>query len=182
MKISENKLVTLQYKLYVKNDNNELELMEETTEKEPLRFFYGMGMMLPKFEENLLGLSVGDKFNFTLTAEEAYGTYDEENLIDLPRNVFAKDGVIDEKYIFPGAIVPLIDAEGNRINSEVVEIKENEIRMDFNHPLAGEELTFTGEITEVKQPTDEELKAMSHSCCNCSHDCNDDSCSSGCCH
>ena len=74
MKISENKLVTLQYKLYVKNDNNELELMEETTEKEPLRFFYGMGMMLPKFEENLLGLSVGDKFNFTLTAEEAYGT------------------------------------------------------------------------------------------------------------
>lgn len=52
-------------------------------------------MMLPKFEENLLGLSVGDKFNFTLTAEEAYGTYGE-NLIDLPRNVFAKDGVIDE--------------------------------------------------------------------------------------
>ena len=152
----------------------------EKPPKRNLCVFLRNGNDATKFEENLLGLSVGDKFNFTLTAEEAYGTYGE-NLIDLPRNVFAKDGVIGEKYIFREPLLPLI-AEGNRINSEVVEIKENEIRMDFNHPLAGEELTFTGEITEVKQPTDEELKAMSHSCCNCSHDCNDDSCSSGCCH
>ncbi|MDD3404772.1 MAG: peptidylprolyl isomerase [Sphingobacteriia bacterium] len=182
MKISENKLVTLQYKLYVKNDDGELELMEETTEQEPLRFFCGTGMMLPKFEENLLNLSAGETFHFTLSPDEAYGNYDEENLVDLPRTIFEENGAINEKHVYVGAIVPLIDAEGNHINAEVVEIKDSCIQVDFNHPLAGEELTFTGTIIEVKQPTDEDLKAMSHSCSCCDSNCEDNDCSCGCCH
>lgn len=180
-RISDSKLVTLRYQLFVKNDDGSLELMEETTEKEPLRFLCGTGMMLQKFEENLLGLAAGDKFKFTLTPDEAYGEYEEGNQVDLPRNIFEdEEGKINTEYIYAGAIVPLVDAEGNRINAEVVEIKPEAIRVDFNHPLAGEELTFEGEIIEVRMPTADDLKAMSHSCGCCQCDCDDDNCGCGC--
>ena len=82
MKISENKLVILQYKLSVKTENGELELMEETTPEHPLQYFHGMGMMLPKFEENLEGLGEGDKFDFMIPVVDAYGEYEEESVIE----------------------------------------------------------------------------------------------------
>ncbi len=181
MKISENKLVTLQYRLSVKTENGELEVMEETTEQEPLKYFHGLGMMLPKFEEHLEGLSAGDTFDFMLAVEDAYGAYDEESLIELPKNIFLIDGKFDDEKVFSGAIVPLVDNEGNRINAEVVEVKDETVRVDFNHPLAGNDLYFTGTITEVKELSDEELHAMTHHGCGggCSS-CGGGSCGDGC--
>lgn len=186
MKISENKLVTLQYQLYVKAETGEKELMEETSADQPLVFFYGMGMMLPKFEEHLSGKAVGDTFDFMIPAEEAYGQYEEENIVDLPRNIFEVEGQIDTEAIFPGAIVPLVDSEGQRINAEVVEVLDNAVKVDFNHPLAGEDLYFTGTVENVTEPTEEELKAMQGGCgsCGCGGCDSDekDGCGSGCCH
>lgn len=180
MNISDNKLVILQYALNVKNDDGQLELMEETTPEQPLQYFHGMGMMLPKFEENLEGLTEGDKFEFMIPVAEAYGEYDESNIIDLPKNIFLLDGKFDDEKIFAGAIVPLADSEGNRLNAEVVEVKDDSVTVDLNHPLAGEDLYFTGRIISVTQPTDEELHAMMHhSCgggCNCGS-CGDEGCS-----
>ena len=112
MKISENKLVILQYKLSVKTENGELELMEETTPEQPLQYFHGMGMMLPKFEENLEGLGEGDKFDFMIPVVDAYGEYEEESVIELPKNIFMIDGkfvkrngklAFDEKEIITNA-------------------------------------------------------------------------------
>ena len=65
MQITENKLVTVQYELFVKNSNGSFELMEATTPEAPLKYMHGVGMMLPKFEEQLTGKSVGDKFEFS---------------------------------------------------------------------------------------------------------------------
>lgn len=186
MKITENMLVSLEYKLYVKNEEGKLELMEETEAGHPLRFFYGLGMMLPKFEEGLANLQENDTFEISLACADAYGEYDEENIVDLPRNIFEIDGKIDENSVYPGAIVPLIDSEGQRINAEVVEIKPTAVTVDFNHPLSGEDLHFTGKILEVHEATEEDLRAMSGGCgcgsCggNCDDDCGD-GCKGGCC-
>ena len=177
MKISENKLVILQYKLSVKTENGELELMEETTPEQPLQYFHGMGMMLPKFEENLEGLGEGDKFEFMIPVADAYGEYEEENVIELPKNIFMIDGKFDDEKVFPGAIVPLMDNEGNRINAEIVEVKAEVVKVDLNHPLAGEDLYFSGRIISVTQPTEEELHAMMHH--GCGGGCSCDSCGEG---
>lgn len=194
MKISENKLVTLLYKLSVKSEKGELELMEETSTEEPLKYFHGMGMMLPKFEQHLEGLTVGDEFDFMIDVEDAYGEYDNESIVDLPKDIFFIDGKFDDEKVFAGTIVPLVDNEGNHINAEVVEVMEDKVKVDFNHPLAGEALYFTGKILEVSQPTDEELHAMMHhscgggcscgdgGCCGGDSDCGDGGCScGGCC-
>lgn len=184
MNISANKLVILQYRLNVKNDNGELELMEETTPEQPLQYFHGMGMMLPKFEEHLEGLAEGDKFEFMIPVADAYGEYEDDNVIDLPKNIFMIDGQFDTEKVFTGAIVPLVDSEGNRLNAEVVEVMDEKVKVDLNHPLAGEDLYFTGRIISVTQPTDEELHAMMHhncggGCSGCGGSCGDGGCSCG---
>ena len=180
MKISEHTLVILQYQLRVKNENGELELWEETSPEEPLQYLHGLGMMIPVFEQHLEGLTEGDTFEFMIPVADAYGDYSEDDVIDLPKNIFFIDGKFDDETIVAGAIVPLVDAEGNRINAEVVEVKENEVRVDLNHPLAGEDLYFSGRIISVTMPTDEELEAMihPHHCGGCSGDCSGDCCSS----
>lgn len=180
MKIGTNKLVILQYKLRTKNENNELELWEETTPEQPLRYLHGLGMMIPAFENNLAGLEEGDSFEFMIPSADAYGDYDDENVIDLPRDIFLIDGKFDAEKVRPGEIVPLMDNEGNHINAEVVEVHDDKVRVDLNHPLAGEDLYFTGRIVSVSQPTDEELRAMMepHHCCG---GCGDESCGDGCC-
>ena len=78
MKITANKSVSAEYELYVDGETEgELELMEKATAQQPLSFIYGIGMMLPKFEENIFGLAVGDTFDFTINNEDAYGPYED---------------------------------------------------------------------------------------------------------
>jgi len=174
MKISENKLVTADYQLFVKDANGSLELMEETTPEVPLRYLHGLGMMMPKFEELMEGKAQGEDFEFSIAAADAYGEYSEENIVDLPMDVFTADGKLDEERIFEGAVVPLVDTTGQRINAEVVSIGENSVTVDLNHPLAGEELHFKGKILDVHTPTEDELRLLtSCGCGGCSGSDND---------
>lgn len=193
MKITANKSVAAEYELYVDGENGgEPELMEKATLQKPLTFIFGTGMMLPKFEENLFSLSVGDTFDFRIPAEEAYGLYEDENVIDLDRSIFEINGKLDEKVIFAGNIVPLMDSEGNRHNAQVVEVNNTIVKVDLNHPLAGENLHFKGSILEVRDATDQELAALYSGGCGChgggcNTDCSDEDenkgCGSGCgCH
>ena len=169
MKVSKNKFVSATYDLYVSDENEEV-LMESATSKNPLQFIFGTETMLPAFEDNIKGLEKGSEFNFTLTPENAYGEYVEENLIKLPKNVFEVDGVFDKDYVKEGATLPMMSSDGERINGSVIEIGEDEVTMDFNHPLAGETLNFRGVIVDVHDPTEEEIasinKAMSGGCCS----------------
>ncbi len=160
MKIEKSNLVTAEYQLFVLNEDGSQELMEATTTDNPLQYLHGVGMMMPKFEENLEGLAIGDTFEFELKCQDAYGEHSEENIIDLPMNVFTNDGTLDEEKFFVGAIVPLVDNSGERINAEIVNIGEKEITVDLNHPLAGENLYFKGKVLAIDTPTEEELQAM----------------------
>lgn len=175
MKISENKMVSVTYDLNV-GEGNEKELMERATEQHPLVFLFGMGMMLPAFEDNLKSLSQGDSFSFTLTPEEAYGEFSEEAVVELPKNIFEIDGKFDSERIVVDATVPMMDSNGNRLNGTVSEIKDDVVVMDFNHPLAGETLHFEGKIIDVHEPTPQEIAAMtSGDGCGCGDGCDCDS-------
>lgn len=182
MKITANKSVSAEYELYVDGEvEGELELMEKATEQQPLNFVYGVGMMLPKFEENLFGMQVGDKFDFVINCEEAYGEYDDDSVLDLDRSIFEIDGKLDEEMIFEGNVVPLMDSEGNRVNAQIVSVSDSHVKVDLNHPLAGENLHFKGSVLEVREATEKELAALMGGGCGSGCGCGDGGCSSGSC-
>lgn len=160
MKISTNKFVSLSYDLYVGEDGEEKELMERATPEQPLDFICGTNSMLEAFEKNLDGLGEGDTFDFVLTSDQAYGEYDDEHVVDLPRNIFEVDGKLDEDVIFEGNTVPMMDANGNRLNGSVVSVDDETIKMDFNHPLAGEILNFVGKVLSVREASPEEIAQL----------------------
>ena len=161
MKITANKSVSAEYELYVDGDNEgELELMEKATAQQPLSFIYGVGMMLPKFEEKLFGLAAGDAFDFTIANEDAYGPYEDENVIELDRSIFEIDGKLDTEVVFEGNVVPLMDNEGHRLNAQVVSVTDTHVTVDLNHPLAGENLHFKGKVIEVREATEQEIAAL----------------------
>lgn len=183
MKISDDKAVSLTYDLTV-DDDGKKELMERATKEHPLTFIFGMGMMLDAFEKNLAGLSVGDTFSFTLAPEEAYGDFVEENVVELPKQIFEVDGKFDSEHIKAGETLPMMDSQGNRLMGSVLEVKPEVVLMDFNHPLAGETLHFDGEVIDVHEATAEEIAALTGSGCDC-ESCsgkeNENSCDCGCC-
>lgn len=159
MKISANKLVTLTYDLNV-GEEGELELMEQATTDKPLEFIFGTNSMLEAFENNIEGLSEGEKFSFTLTPEQAYGEYDDSKVIDLPKNIFQIDGKVDETMLYEGNTLPMMDTSGNRLMGSIVSISDDTVTMDFNHPLAGELMHFSGTVAAVREASAEEIAAL----------------------
>ena len=178
MKISTNKFVSVSYDLNV-GEGDERELMERATVAHPLQFIFGTDSMLPAFEEALRGLDMGDPFQFTLTPENAYGEYDEDNIVELPKSLFEVDGKFDDEYVKEGNTIPMMDSNGQRLMGAVHEVKDNVVVMDFNHPLAGETLHFSGKVLDVHEPTAEEIalinaethKGCGGGCDGCESDC-----------
>jgi len=170
MNISKDKVVSVTYELKTEPQG---EVIEKAVKETPLTFLCGAGQMLEKFEENLAGLNLGDSFDFKLTASEAYGEASEEAVIDLPKNIFEVDGKVDTEVIKEGNVVPMQDSSGRRMNGIVLEVAEETIKMDFNHPLAGDDLYFKGEVIEVREATEEEVKQANGGC-------SEGECGSGC--
>ena len=160
MKISKNSLVTATYDLNVGDAGEDLELVEQATTEKPLEFIFGTGSMLEAFEKHLEGLSAGDKFSFSLTPDETYGDYIDENIIELPKKLFEIDGKLDEEMLFEGNALPMMDSEGNQLMGVVVAVEDKTVTMDFNHPLAGETLHFDGAVAAVREATAEEIAAL----------------------
>jgi FKBP-type peptidyl-prolyl cis-trans isomerase SlyD len=151
MKIEPQHVVSLTYDLYVDQNGTET-LTESATQEQPLTFLFGAGQMLPKFEENLSALSTGDTYEFRLSAQDAYGEYDEEAVANLPKEMFQGQEIPEI-----GTILPLQDNNGNRFQAQVVSVAEDAIIVDLNHPMAGQELHFKGSILNVRPATPEEL-------------------------
>ena len=163
MKISDNKFVAVCYDLHVSNaeeNDGALELMESAPKEQPLKFIFGTGQMLPGFEKNLNDLEVGEKFQFTLDPANGYGEFMDDHVVELPKSIFEVDGKFDDEYIKEGVTLPMENAEGDRMYGSVLEVKDDVVVMDFNHPLAGETLHFSGEVLDVHDPTDEEIAAL----------------------
>jgi FKBP-type peptidyl-prolyl cis-trans isomerase SlyD len=178
LEISKHAMVTLTYDLRI--DNEQGEVIEQTTDDKPLQFLYGAGTMLPKFESHLAGLKQGEPFEIRLSKSDAYGDINEDAVVDLPKNVFLVDGKFDDELISVGNTVPMMSSNGQRLNGLVLSIDDEHVKMDFNHPLAGEDLYFAGKVLEVREASDEELaQILSGGGCGCgsgSGGCGDDGC------
>lgn len=182
MQIEKNKFVSLTYDLYVGGeDGTNKELMESATKSRPLNFTFGLGMMLEQFEENLSGLKVGDKFDFTIKPEDAYGEYNDNLLQNVEREVFLdENGSFNSEAIAVGKVLRMVNEDGGEFDGAVVEVTDTHVKMDFNHPLAGEFLNFKGEVLLVRDATEEEIAVAKnpHGCGGCGgggcHGCGDE--------
>lgn len=156
MTINKNKVVTLHYKLQEGDATGEL--VEETFGSEPLVFLYGIGQMIPEFENQLAGKKTGDAFSFGINSEDAYGTYDPDAVVSIPKDTFVVDGKLDENLLQEGKVIPMRDPDGNQLLGTVMEIQDEEVVMDFNHPMAGVDLYFTVSIEDVREATQSEIE------------------------
>jgi len=128
MEISKDKVVSITYEL--KKDNENGEVVEKVTSDNPLTFIYGVGGMLPKFEENLGGMKTGDEFRFGLNSEDAYGPVVDNAVVNVPIDVFKVDGQVDNNILQVGNMVPMMDNSGNRLNGKILDIQDESVKMD----------------------------------------------------
>ena len=182
MKVEQNKMVAVDYKLTVDG-----QIADQSRPGSPLEFIFGTGMLLPKFEEAILGKEPGEKVSFTLSPKDGYGEVVAEAIVDLPKNIFMVDGKLAEDILFVGSQVPMSDAQGNRMMGIIKEIADETVKMDFNHPMAGTTLNFDVEVVSVRDVTPEDLHTGGCGCgceggCDGGCDSHDGGCGDGCCH
>lgn len=156
MKVEKNTVVSVSYTLYKENEKGEV--LEVCSPEKPLEFIFGFGELLPKFEENLVNLEVGDEFDFVLAPAEAYGERIDEAIVELSTDIFALNGIVMEDMLYVGNKVPMRDSNGQPMMGEIVKVDlpNKTLVMDFNHPLAGVELYFSGKIEAIREATEEE--------------------------
>jgi len=158
MHISEDKAVTVSYYLTASKNGEPEELIEQTTADKPFVFLFGFGGVLPDFETNLSGKKKGDKFDFKIKAPDGYGIFEKDYVVQVNREAFMVDGKFDDSRVKLGEDIEMHDAEGNQLIGKVKQITETFVEMDFNHPLAGYDLHFIGEVLDVRSATAEELE------------------------
>jgi FKBP-type peptidyl-prolyl cis-trans isomerase SlyD len=149
MKIENNSVVSLQYKL----TNNAGEVLDSSEGDEPLVYLHGSDSIIPGLENALTGKSVGEQLQVTIPPEEGYGDFDDTLIQVIPRDAF--EG-IDE--IQPGMQFQAENPEGQLQIVCVKEIADDGITIDANHPLAGEVLNFDVTVELVREATAEELE------------------------
>ena len=178
------KYITVAYSLYTDNSEGVHELVEQAPVEHPFQFITELGVALEAFEAKLKDLNAGDEFDFTLSVDEAYGPYEQEHVIELPKSTFMLNGRFQNDVIFEGAVIPLVNADGNRFQGLVLEVKEEVVIIDLNHPLAGKELHFKGSVVTSREATDAEVTALikmmsGEGGCGCGCGC-DGGCEGGC--
>ncbi len=152
---SDPKVIALTYEL--REGGPEGELLESVKKDQPIEFLFGVGRLNQNFEENVKDLSEGESFEFTIKADNAYGQINEKAIVDLPKSIFVIDGKLAEDLLVEGNIINMEDQEGNPHRGKVMNVGEENVKMDFNHPLAGMDLHFKGEVIRRREPTPEEI-------------------------
>jgi FKBP-type peptidyl-prolyl cis-trans isomerase 2 len=120
------------------------ETFDSSTGREPLEFTLGSGQVIKGFDEGVKGMQVGDKKTVEIPVDDAYGPKNEDMLIEFPKNQFPED-------MNPEAGMQLMmnNGEGQQFPVNIVEVKEESVILDANHPLAGQDLIFDLELVEI---------------------------------
>jgi FKBP-type peptidyl-prolyl cis-trans isomerase SlyD len=156
-----NHFISISYKLFVRDEEDQEErLSEECSENEPFQFISHLGMVLKGFENALEELHAGDSFDFSIAPADAYGDFQDELMFDIPRSAFEVGGKFDDRTIFEGNVITLQDKDGQRYNATVIEVGDENVTVDINHPHAGETLHFVGQVLEHREASNEELTQM----------------------
>jgi FKBP-type peptidyl-prolyl cis-trans isomerase 2 len=111
----------------------------------PLEFKVGEGMVIPGFENGVIGMSIGDKKTLNIPAENAYGSVNEEMYMEFPIDRFPPDMKPEV-----GMQLDMSDGSGQQFPVSIVEVKDDVVILDANHPLAGKDLIFDIELMEIK--------------------------------
>jgi peptidylprolyl isomerase len=163
-KIENGLYVSVDYKGTLQNG----EIFDTSQGGQPLEVQMGGGQLIEGFERELMGMSLNDKKEFTLSPEDAYGQRDDS----LNRD-FARADFPPEMEPRVGMTIALQTPEGSQMPGRITHLDEEKLSVDLNHPLAGESLTFEIEVLGISSsPT------QSHAGCGCGSGCD---CSSGSC-
>ncbi len=167
MVIEKDRVVTIDYKL----QDSEGEVLDSSEGTEPLVYLHGNDNIIAGLEKHLAGKSAGDKVDCVVPAKEAYGERDESLMFKVSKSEFGDGAELDLGMQFEA------HGEGGAQIVTVVGIEGDEVTIDANHPLAGEELHFSVKVVDIREATAEEL-AHGHihgGCdCGCEGDCGDD--------
>lgn len=150
--IKDGRMVTIAYVL--RNDENEV--VDEVNKDDPLEYLHGGSQLIPGLESALTGLRVGDQKKVTVAPEHAYGQPDENLSFEVSKEAFPEEVEIKPGMTFEN---PALNEEELMLFT-VVEIKEDSVVLDGNHPLAGETLHFTVDVLAVRDPDPEDLMLL----------------------
>lgn len=157
MKIEAKKVVAISYEVKVDG-----ETVDMATEEKPLDYIQGTRMIIPMLEATLEGKEEGDTFACIIPPEEAYGEYDLAKVFDIPKSSFEFKGRLREDLMEVGRYIPMLNSAGEVCHGMIVEVKEEKVTMDFNAPMAGKTLHFTGKVLSVRDATEKELTEGLH--------------------
>jgi len=145
-RIERGRHVVLSYELF----DREGELLETSEEGEPMEYVHGNEEISPALEQALAGKSEGDKVRVTLPPADAFGEIDEALIVTVPRAEIPPEVVLSVGEYLPVALEDASpDLEGEEVEFRIVEVGEEEVVLDANHPLAGETVTFALEVVSV---------------------------------
>jgi peptidylprolyl isomerase len=141
------------------------EVFDSSQGRQPLEVLMGSGQMIKGFEAQLMGMAINEKKAFTLSPEDAYGPKHSDMIQSIPRSEVPPD-----MDVHVGMIVGFVNQEGNQVPARVIQVDDEQMMMDLNHPLAGESLTFEIEVVGISSTPTQESSCCS-SGCDCSGDC-----------
>jgi FKBP-type peptidyl-prolyl cis-trans isomerase SlyD len=141
-------VVSMEYTLKVDG-----EVIDSSVGQEPLQFLTGYGNVIAGLEREMMGMKVGDSKDVIVTPADGYGEYDDQAFMDVPRGEFPKDMPVEE-----GLELTVRDDEGQARYARVDNVETETVRLNFNHPLAGDELHFNVKVVALREPTSEELE------------------------
>lgn len=158
MIIEKDKVVTLDFRLNLGDHDGEI--LEDTSDDKPITFLFGSGYMVDTLEEPLKGLKSGEEFSVQFNDGEAFGIYEEEKVKEIPKEYIKdEEGNEREELLKENTMLPLADEEGNEHQAIIRKVGEKNITLDFNHPLAGKDIHFSGTVKSIRDATPEELES-----------------------
>jgi FKBP-type peptidyl-prolyl cis-trans isomerase SlyD len=150
MQVAKNKVVAIDYTL----TNPQGEVLDSSQGGEPLAYLHGTGHIIPGLERALEGRNIGEELNVTIPPDQAYGVRDEGLVQELPRTMFGDPG----RQITPGMQFQGRTAQGMHLVTVAgVSDDGQTVRIDANHPLAGQTLVFNVKVVDVRDATQEEI-------------------------
>lgn len=150
MAITENQIVSIEYEV---KDTTSNEVVDSNVGQAPLTFMMGRGQIIPGLEREVSKMSEGDKGDILVKAEDAYGSYDESAIQELPREQFAGIELAEGMALYGQG------EDGQTVQVVVKNFNDETCTIDFNHPLAGKDLMFTVSLAAVRDASAEELSS-----------------------
>ncbi|MBI3174237.1 MAG: peptidylprolyl isomerase [Chloroflexi bacterium] len=146
--VTNGQVVSMEYTLWVGG-----EVLDTSDGQGPLQFLAGYGNIIPGLEQEMMGMKIGDEKEVTVAPADGYGEYDEAAFMDVPRKEFPDDMSIEE-----GLELSVSGDDGQAHYARIDEVGDDSVRLDFNHPLAGQELKFKVKVVALRAPTEEEVE------------------------